>query len=235
MALKIAVCDDVASDRQLITSLIKKEDLFYECSSYESGEKLLWDLDSGKNFDIIFLDIFMNGISGIETAKCIRSTDDEVIIIFISSSDDFYRESYDLYAFNYLIKPLVKDKLSEVLSRAVNKLNKDELQTIRFSFNNTFYTLQCSQLMYLSSEKHIVCFYLKGGDILKSYGRLDDFIPQLPEEIFIRCHQSYIINLKFVTNMTSSDFTLGNVKVPISRKYLKHAREKYCTDMFADF
>lgn len=235
MTLKIAVCDDVASDRQRLMSLIKSEYSYCMCSAYESGEMLLWDFESGSNFDIIFLDIFMEGISGMETAKRICTANPNVILIFVSSSDDFYREAYDLYAFNYLIKPLEADKLSEVLQRATNKLEKDTENVIRFSFNNSFYTVRYSQLLYLSSEMHVVNFHLISGENLKSYGKIDDFVTKLPEEVFIRCHQSYIVNLKHVTGMTTDEFILGNEKVPISRKYSAQAREKYRVVMFADF
>ena len=64
---------------------------------------LLWDFESGIHFDLFFLDIFMEGIIGIETAKRIRIINPNALLIFVSSSNDFYRESYDLYAFNYLI------------------------------------------------------------------------------------------------------------------------------------
>lgn len=235
MALKIAVCDDVLADRQRLISLIKAEDPYCECSSYKSGETLLWDFENGTHFDIFFLDIFMESMSGMEAAKRIRIDDPNALLIFVSSSDDFYRESYDLYAFNYLIKPLAEDKLTEVLRRAIQHLGRDTDQVVRFSFNNSLHTVRCSQLLYLTSDKHIVNFHLINGETLKSYGKLDDFVTQLPSEVFVRCHQSYIINLKHVTDMTTGEFMLGEVKVPVSRKYSVQAREKYRKFMFSDF
>lgn len=235
MALKIAICDDTLPDRQRLISLIKEKNIYCECTTYESGEMLLWDFENGTRFDIIFLDIFMEGITGVETAKRIRIIDSNTLLIFVSSSNDFYRESYDLYAFNYLIKPLVQDKLNEVLCRAVEHLNKDTEQVVRISFRGSLHTIRCSQILYLSSEQHSVNFFLKNGEILKSYGKLDDFLSQLPSESFMRCHQSYIVNLIYVKAMTMSKFTLSEVSIPISRSYSEHARSKYCTQMFSDF
>lgn len=235
MPLKIAVCDDVPADRQRLISLIKEEDSYCQCSSYKSGELLLWDFENGTRFDILFLDIFMEGISGVEVAKCIRIADPNALLIFVSSSNDFYRESYDLYAFNYLIKPLTLDKFTEVLRRAIQHLGKDADQIIKFSFKNTLHTVRCSQILYLTSDKHIVNFYLTNGKILKSYGKMDDFVTQLPVDAFVRCHQSYIINLNHVTGMSNGEFALGDVKVPVSRKYSVVAREKYHIEMFGDF
>lgn len=235
MTLKIAVCDDVIADRQLLISLIKAEHITCECTPYDSGEALLWDFENGAHFDIFFLDIFMKGISGVETAKRIRAVNSNALIIFVSSSDDFYRESYDLYAFNYLIKPLTKEKLAEVLHRAATDLNKDVNQVVRFSFDNSLHTIPCSHLLYLTSDKHIVYFHLTNGKALKSYGKMDDFVTQLHVKFFMRCHQSYIVNLKHVTGLTASEFMLGEVRVPISRKFSSQAREQYRVQMFHDF
>lgn len=235
MTLKIAVCDDVCDDRQWLISKIKEEYPYCHCSAYKSGEMLLWDFESGIHFDILFLDIFMEGMSGVEVARRIRLSDPNMFIIFVSSSNDFYRESYDLYAFNYLIKPLKMDKVTEVLHRAIYYLNKDSDQVVRFSFNNSFHIVRCSQLLYMSSDKHVVNFHLIDGECLKSYGKLDDFVSQLPLENFVRCHQSYIVNLKHVTGMTTGEFILDKIKIPISRKYYRQAQEKYRYEMFADF
>lgn len=235
MVLKIAICDDVSTDRQLLISLIRSENPYCECSAYQSGEQLLWDIDNGTHFDIFFLDIFMDGMSGIEVAKRIRITHPYSLIIFVSSSSDFYRESYDLYAFNYLIKPLAKDMLVQVLQRAITHLGKEMDQVVRFSYNNNLHTVRCSQLLYLSSNMHNVNFHLINGEILKAYGKLDDFVMQLPADIFVRCHQSYIVNLKHVIGMNTSEFMFDAVNVPISRKYCIEAREKYRAEMFGDF
>jgi len=235
LVLKIAVCDDVPTERQRLVSLIKAEQPYCEVNSYESGETLLWDFENGTCFDIFFLDIFMSGMNGVEAARRIRTANPDAILVFVSSSEDFYRDSYDLYAFNYLIKPLTQDKLTEVLRRAVDHLNMDEEQVIHISFNNTLYTVRCSQLLYLSSDHHIVNFYLKSGEILKSYGKLDDFVTQLSADFFVRCHQSYIVNLKHVTGMTAGEFVLGEIRAPVSKSYFEQASKKYRLQIFGVF
>jgi DNA-binding LytR/AlgR family response regulator len=235
MTLKIAVCDDVAADRQRLVSLVKAEKPYCEITAYESGEALLWDFENGTRFDLSFLDIFMNGMSGVEAARHIHSADPDTLLVFVSSSNDFYREAYDLYAFNYLIKPLTQDKLAEVLHRAMERLNKDKEQVVRISFNDNLHTVRCSQLLYLSSEQHVINFHLKNGETVKAYGKMDDFITQLPSKFFVRCHQSYIVNLNYVTKMTASEFALDGIRIPVSRNYSEQAWEKYQAQMFGDF
>lgn len=235
MILKIAVCDDDSKDRQLIVSFIKSAAPCCEIISYRSGEELLWDVESGVHFDILLLDIYMNGISGIETAKRVRVLIPDALLIFISSSDDFYRESYDLYAFNYLIKPVSGEKLMQVLTLAIENKKKDTDQIIQVFFNNNLHKVRCSQLVYLYSDRHIVNLCLKNGETLKSYGKMDDFVSQLPSKGFMRCHQSYIVNLNHVSAMTTSRIELDGVSVPMSKKYSKQARDMYRLHMFGDF
>lgn len=235
MAFKIAVCDDAARDRDLLVSFIKTKLPFCEVLVYESGEALLWDVENRDHIDILFLDIFMDGMSGIEAARRIRKVDPDALLIFVSSSEDFYRDSYDLYAFNYLNKPINMDRFNDVLSRAVERLNKEMDMVISFSFNNELHRVHYSELLYLSSEGHIVNFHLKNGDVLKAYGKLDDYAGQLSSEIFLRCHQSYIVNLSNVTSLRSSEFAIGEIRVPVSRSYSGEARDKYRSYMFGDF
>lgn len=235
MTLKIAICDDVSLDRQQLFSFLKSTVSYCEITSYESGEALLWDIESGAHFDILFMDIFMNGMNGLEAAGHIRNTSPDSLFVFISSSDAFYRESYDLYAFNYLLKPVNEEKLTEVLRLAMERLRKNADQAVRIFFNNSMHTIHCSKLMYLSSSLHIVSFCLKNGEVLKSYGKLDSFVTQLPPETFVRCHQSYIVNLEHVTAMKSGEFILEGIRVPVSRKYSKQARDKYRVQMFDNF
>jgi len=235
VSIRIAVCDDVSADSQWLVSIIKTKDSFCECTVYQSGEELLWDFESGIHFDILFLDIFMSGMNGVDVARCIRNIDPDALLIFISSSDDFYRESYDLYAFNYLLKPVSVAKLTEVYCHALERINKNTEQVVHISFNNSLHTIRYSQLLYLSSNQHVITFFLKTGEPLKSYGKLDDFVTQLPSEIFARCHKSYIVNLNHVTKMTSIEFVLGEIKVPISRNYAEQVHLKYRSLMFGDF
>lgn len=235
MTLRIAVCDDVLSDRERLLALIKVVNSDCECKTYESGEMLLWDFENGDRFDIIFLDIFMDRMTGVTAARHIRMTDAETLLVFVSSSNDFYRESYDLYAFNYLIKPLTKDKIKEVLNRALKQMNREADQLVRISFKGSLHTLRCSQLLYLSSKQHIVNFHLKNGETLKSYGKLNDFVAQLPVESFIRCHQSFIVNLNDVTAMINGEFIIGDIRIPISRSYSLEAQKRYRALLFDDF
>ncbi len=101
--MDIAVVDDEKAIRQQIYSFIKKKKPDFRVSVFASGEELLAD---GRRFDIIFLDIQMDGIGGIEAARTLRKQDEDVILIFITGMKEYVFEAFDVSAFHYLIKPI---------------------------------------------------------------------------------------------------------------------------------
>ena len=163
------------------------------------------------------------------------SSEERPLVVFVTAYDRYSIQAFEVHALDYLLKPLTAEKLSPVLYRVAEALDRDASQTVRFSFDNSLYTIPFSQLLYLVSEKHKVHFHLKSGETLQAYGKIDDFATQLPASIFFRCHQSYIVNLRQVTGMTPGEFQLGEMKIPISRKYAQEAREQYRLQMFDDF
>lgn len=235
MELRIAVCDDRLEDRTQLCTLLRKSCPNAELESFSSGEALLWKLADGKRFDLYFMDIFMEGISGIEAARQIRSNYYNALIVFASTSDDFYRESYDLFAFHYLIKPITSDKLIPVLERAKEQLQREVEQTILVNYNRQVRSLRLSNLLYISSSNHNVNFYMKDNELIEARGKLDDYIAKLPQAIFFRCHKSYVINLCHCTALTVDGFLQCGKIIPVSRSYQKEAMLRFSNNLISEF
>ncbi len=119
--MNIAVVDDEKVIREQIGSLIEKQmpDCYLE--SYATGEEML---AAGKRFDIVFLDIQMDGMDGIEVARTLRAKQDEIVLIFVTGNREYVFEALDLYAFHYLLKPVDEGKFREVLARAAGEVAK---------------------------------------------------------------------------------------------------------------
>ena len=109
MGLNIAICDDEKIIREQIKELAEKEMPGVCAGLYETGDALL---AAGKQFDIVFLDIQMEGTDGIETAKRLRQRDEDTILIFITGIREYVFEAFDVAAFHYLLKPIEEDKSS---------------------------------------------------------------------------------------------------------------------------
>ena len=119
--MDIAVVDDERMIREQICGLIENQVLDCRIKSYSSGEEIV---ASGKRFDIIFLDIKVGGMGGIETARRLREKNSEAVLIFVTGIKEYVFEALDLYAFQYLLKPINEKKFAEVLERAVKEVEK---------------------------------------------------------------------------------------------------------------
>jgi DNA-binding LytR/AlgR family response regulator len=174
----------------------------------------------------------MPGLNGIETARKMRTVMKETKIIFFSSSNEHYGEAYDVFAFNYLLKPINQQKLNDVLDQALLEIHDKCRQQISFIYKAINYRIFCSDILYTESRNKIICFHMNNNTTLRCYAKLDDILKQLPEESFIRCHQSFAVNIFYVTELAGTHFCIQDVAISISKKYLKSAKDKYFTYLF---
>lgn len=235
MPIQIGICDDRAEDIRTLSEVLYNYDDTFKIFDYRNGESLLKDcLQHNILFDILFLDIYMPGLNGIETARKIRASMKDVKIIFVSSSNEHYPEAYDVFAFNYLIKPLNQEKLNRVLEQIfISSSNgKERRQQIQFSYKGTNYHALFRDILYIESKDKIILFHITGRPTLQCYGKLEEILKQLPEESFIRCHQSFAVNIFHVTEMGKNHFIMGADVVNISKKYQKVSKDKYFDYLF---
>lgn len=234
MMIRIAICDDTEKDIELLSRDLITYDPSFEIITFTNGETLIDEfMDSETDIDILFLDIYMPGIDGVKTAQKIRGTRKDIKIIFISSSKDHYPQAYEVFAFNYILKPFDKEKLFSVLDRAMDEVRREHSHKIRFSYKSTVYSVDCRDILYIESRDKLILFHLADGSTLQCYEKLDGIAKELPEQSFIRCHQSFIVNNSYITEMGGNYFRVGQVVINISKKHLKPAKDQYYTYLFS--
>jgi len=232
--IKIAICDDVAEDINALSVALSAYDSLFEISSFTSGKTLMEELlDGSFTADLLFLDIYMPGLDGIQTAQKIRTILKDLKIIFLSSSKDHYPQAYEVFAFNYIVKPFDRARLYAVLSRALDELRKESIHKIRIQYKGTVHSVDCRQIRYIESRDKLLLLHLAGENILQCYGRLEEILKELPEQCFFRCHQSFLVNLSHVTEAGDVYFRIGQTMISISRKYAKEAKERYYACLFS--
>ena len=150
--MNIAVVDDEEAIREQIGGFIKKRNPGFDISGFATGEGLL---AAGKDFDIIFLDIQMEGMGGIEAARTLRQSGVDAVVIFITGIREYVFEAFDVSAFHYLLKPIEEQKFMEVLDRAAKEAGKRKGQREKQIFiraKNQGYTLNLNSILYIESR-----------------------------------------------------------------------------------
>lgn len=217
--LNIAICDDEKSTRDYIKSLILSQKISCDVKEYISGK----DLSKSKiKHDIIFLDIEMDNLDGITTAKKIRNNENEFcrsILIFVTGFDRYVYEAFDVHAFHYLLKPIDNSKFIEVFKNAVleyKKSNEKSNKYILVKIGTTYKKVFLKEIYYVESNRRKVILYTQ-NDTKEYYAKMDDVESQLGSTFF-RCHRGYIVNMAYITEYDTSSITLENgIKLIISQ------------------
>ena len=204
--MDIAVVDDEKAIREHICVLIEEQKPGSSIEAYATGEELL---ASGKRFDIVFLDIQMDGMNGIEAARSLRERQEETVLIFITGIKEYVFDALDLYAFHYLLKPVDEGKFAEVLERAEREAKKKKERKCLFIRTRNL-TLDQSDILYIESRaKKLEIHTAEADKAIEIYAAMDELEGQLGEE-FYRCHRAYIVNMAHITEYDNESITLTN-------------------------
>lgn len=231
--MRIAVCDDCMED----ALSLKKFLVGQEVSIYSNAESLWADVEEkNKQFDLYLLDIFMEeSMNGIELAEKLRKVQEEALICFVSTSNDFYREAYDLYAIQYLIKPVGEESVNKLLQKVQKNLARrlnDKEKTLIYSWWGKRGTIPYEKIRYIGIRGHTLSICCTDGRIQESTGKLNDLEREICGDTFLRCHQSFIVNIYHVEDMDSSELTIAGEQIPISRRYYAEVKNRYQKMLF---
>jgi len=227
---RIAICDD----EQVICSQIENFILKYAAESNEkidtqvfySGEELVRFLEMGQNFDLIFLDIELNLINGIEVGKKIREEMDNQIlhIVYVSGKDNYYRDMFDVRPMHFLQKPIVEAEIIKDVRLAM-KLTDKLGGVFIYKKGHEVYRKPVKNILYFESSNREVKMVTDGGEEV-FYGKLDEVYDQVAKYHFMFIHKSYIVNYFYVTKFRYEEVTMSNMEVlPISQARRKTTRE----------
>jgi len=236
--LKIAICDDNSQELAKITSFIDayrlEKNIMLIYKAFHSATELVSTMESG-NYDILLLDILMPGLSGFQAAHEIREFDRVATIVFLTSSPDFAVDSYAVRAYDYILKPVSKEKLYRVLDELVSERQKpQEGLTVKAQKGLAF--LPFSRLAFVEVMQKTLFFHLADGSVKEINSTLATFEGKLlsrPE--FIKVHRSYIVNLWHISEIGSKELiTSTGQTVPISRLLYGKVRAAYMEHLFVE-
>lgn len=231
--LKIAICDDEPIFLDKLNGLIKEALAQYDISDYcidtfSSGNDLICK-ERFVQYQVIFLDISMPEMSGMDLAAKIRERDSDVLLVFVTAFMNFAMEGYKMEAIRFLHKDMLDDALPECIKAIINKLSLDN-QTIEYNFLEEKKKLSIDRIWYVESFSHKLIFYVLEGE-MKQYtlcDKLDNIEEKLLPLGFIRIHKSFLVNFKHINKITNYNAYLKNgTSLPIPREKFKKVKERY--------
>ena len=219
--MNVAICEDNAADLESICGYIKnycaRNCFLIDICTYNSGNALL-NAFSSKKFDIIFMDIIMDGMSGIDTARKIRETDPSGILIFITTSKDYSLDAYSVDGTAYVVKPLDEKKMIRVLDKCRQEFMKSSRYITVPVGRQEETRLSFAGIRYVEVYNKEVLFHADSKVIRTRRMTLDDVFLALGGEPFLRCHRSYIVNMNYVDKLHNGVFLMKNGDSVMVRK-----------------
>lgn len=231
--LKAAFCDDDASalDEALgfLDRYRRERGREIAHTAFRSPVDLLAEIERGARFDLLFLDILMPGQDGIETAAEIRAHDSNVKIIFLTSSDEFAVQSYEVGAYFYLLKPLRWEGFARVMDSAAEQCSRERENGILLCSKSGILRLDAEQLEFCEVIHRTLLFHLASGKVLEGSGSMNELSRRLaPCGCFLRLHRSYLVHLGYVRSISHRAVTMSSAaEIPVPRGKYNEIRDAF--------
>lgn len=227
--IHIGICDDEKGMQKQIYDIVQHELFKYddaEYTYYSSGKEVIEAIEADNFYcDLLLLDINMPKTDGLSTAKYIRECQVDVDIIFVTVSQEHVFDGYTFQAFSYLLKPIDRRRLSDEINRYMLQKTK-HAECLHITINGRKEQVFLDRVVYFSGEGRKVLIHQRGKEEVAFYGKISDVAEVLKECHFIRCHQSYLLNQRFIKNYSKTEIELSNGEcISVSRKYVSTIEE----------
>lgn len=225
--LQIAICDDLEEERVILSRLLRnyarRKGLSLQVHFFVSGEELLQSVRRANACQVLFLDIYMPGISGVETARRLRAAGYGASIVFATTSTDHGVDSFEVRASDYLVKPFRQEEVDRALDWCLEHM-PEPLRSLSVYAEGETQEFPLASVLYievLGHQSHI--HTLRQTVVVRK--SLDDLERAVDSPDFFRCHRSFLVNLNHAERIESSDFLMSDgARIPISSANLPRAR-----------
>ncbi|MCI8417015.1 MAG: response regulator transcription factor [Lachnospiraceae bacterium] len=229
--LQIAICDDETFYREKLKKLLEDyvADRQLSCNIrlFPSGKAFLSEEESRIKYDIVFLDIHMEEVDGLETAQQIRAFHSDTNIVLVTAFIHYVLEGYKVNAVRYILKDTLEAALPECMDAILEKMS---LAQVTFSFLEGEKSLYTDNLLYVESRKHKSYFCYMDTELMfyQLYDRLDVVEEKLADYGFLRIHKSYLVNMKHIRKISNYlAFLDTGEELPIPRLKYPHVKEAF--------
>ena len=218
MDRRIAIVEDQPGEAELLSSFFirfgKEQDIRFTLDCFSSAEAFLCKYRPV--YDIVFMDIQLAALNGMDAAIRLREIDKEVMLVFVTNMVQYAVKGYEVRAFDFMVKPLNYPVFSMKLQRMLSELNVKTEQELMVPMANQLIRISASQLKYIEVSGHKLIFHTTDRDIT-AYSSLKSVESELDSRVFVRCNSGYLVNLKYVKAVKDYTVIVDQDELPISR------------------
>lgn len=220
--INIAVVEDSVKDAELLTEYINRAFLSTSetCSVTCFSNPVLFLEGYRGNYEIVFMDIELPDINGMETAKRLREADANVILIFVTNMAQFAVGGYAVDAMDFMVKPVSYDNLRLKIARALKRIDSRKAEKFVINGKTGAKIVLINQIRYIEIMDHKITIHLTDGEVVLS-GSLSKLEEKLAGFAFSRCNKCYLVNLNYVTGVDGFTVFVGKEQLAISRSRKK--------------
>lgn len=236
--MRIAACDDDLKFLQELSGLLNQYGEEYNCNieykTYTNPLELVSQIERGIHYDVILLDVFMPGINGIQCAKDIRTFDNFVKIVFLTSSAEFAVESYAVRAYQYLLKPIQKENLFLTLRLLEKEAETVERNIFVLKSKAGITKISLSKLEYCEVINRKIRLHLSNGEECECNLRMNELEEKLKDfKMFLKPHRSFLINMDYIQTLTTHNIIMEcGMKIPVPREKYAQIKQAYMEYVF---
>lgn len=239
--MRIAICDDEKEVQRVLSGLIRNLVSDEEIVFYDSGEELLSD---GRHLDILFLDIQMSGMNGMDAARKFRESGKQTVLIFITALEEYVFQAFDVGAFHYLVKPFSEERFAEIFHLAweqaesqadgASRGEKDACLWVKAGGVST--KIRFADIVYAEVFGRKITIHKPDGEV-EYYGKMAE-LEKEAGDMFFRSHRSYLVNYQYITKYDAAAIETEYGTVLLSKKkysefvrgYMKYVAENGGTE-----
>lgn len=220
--VNIAILEDDAGDEASLEQSLQRyaqeqQELF---SIRTFSDPAVFLQNSPSAFDLIFLDIDLPTMTGMELARQIRRQDSLVTLVFVTNLEKYAVSGYSVGAFDFVVKPINYYRFSSMLRRALRSIAARQPRELVIQTSGGITRLNVTQLYYVEIRDHLLIYHTVGEN-LTAWGKMSDVEAQLAPFDFARCNTSHLVNLRFVDSVEGSDVLVAGTRLPISQRRRK--------------
>ena len=226
--LKIAVVEDQQEVRDELCRFIRQyaveNSLQVEVLPVEDGAVIAEHYEPG--YDIIFMDVEMPGLDGFGAAEKIRAVDADAVLVFVTNMAQYAIKGYEVDALDFIVKPADQGSINYVLDKAMKRLEGVSNAAFALKTSDGIVSLSTNDIIYVEVFDHNLVYHTTKGNY-DIRGRLSDVMKRLDPKRFIMCNRSYVVNLRYVSNINNDFLVVDGTQISISKSHRKEILQHF--------